>query len=230
MDPLIRDRSTVVTIPAPIETEYRGHRFRSRLEARWAVAFDHLGVEWKYEPQGYHVGHESRPYLPDFRLPGLGVWAEVKGDPLALDKTLMDDAAGTRTGLPGSDPYGEKSMLILGDIPPSDEPLAYLHWMVSRTVYAPCESFCACADARWSQVTFRSFPAAALLEGRRHGQHVESPGAIIVQVGRSLLAPSDEDVVTPRRCGFVLADRKVLDAFRAARLARFEHGEKPSAA
>ena len=49
-----------MTIPDPIETSYRGHRFRSRLEAKWAVAFDHLGVQWKYEPQGYHVGHEAR--------------------------------------------------------------------------------------------------------------------------------------------------------------------------
>jgi hypothetical protein len=34
--------------------------------------------------------------------------------------------------------------------------------------------------------------------------------------------------VTPQRISWVLADRKVLDAFRAARSARFEHGEKPA--
>jgi len=217
------------TIPDPIETEYRGYRFRSRLEARWAVAFDRLGIEWKYETQGYHVGHETRPYLLDFWLPGLGAWAEVKGDPLMLDKTLMDDAVSLKSGLPGSDPFGEKSMLILGDIPPSDEPLAYVHWMVQRTAYAPCESFCACADARWSQFTFRSFPAAALMDSRAKSAGVKSPGAMVMQIGRSTLRPP-EDVVTPERCGFVLADRKVLDAFKAARSARFEHGEKPSAA
>ena len=141
----------------------------------------------------------------------------------------MDDAVGHKTGLPGSDPFGEKSMLVLGDIPPSDEPMAYLHWMVSRTVYAPCESFCACADARWQQVTLRSFPAMALMEARKEGLGVESPGVLAVQVGRSTLQPP-EDVVSPQRSGFVLADRKVLDAFKAARSARFEHGEKPSAA
>lgn len=36
-----------------IETSYKGYRFRSRLEARWAVFFDALGVSWKYEDQGY---------------------------------------------------------------------------------------------------------------------------------------------------------------------------------
>src|SRR5262245_3495425 len=34
----------------PIETIYRGYRFRSRLEARWAVFFQTLGVPWEYEP------------------------------------------------------------------------------------------------------------------------------------------------------------------------------------
>lgn len=217
------------TKPPAIETEYRGHLFRSRLEARWAVAFDHLGVEWKYETQGYRIGHEPRPYLPDFYLPGLGIWAEVKGDPLKLDKTLMDDAVGHKTGLPGHDPFYEKSMLILGDIPPCDEPLAYVHWMVSRTVYAPCESFCACADAHWQQVTLQAFPAAALMEFRRQGESVRSPGVLVTPVGRSVLTPPD-DVVTPQRISYLLADRKVLDAFKAARSARFEHGEKPSAA
>lgn len=218
-----------MTIPPAIETEYRGHLFRSRLEARWAVAFDHLGVDWKYETEGYRVGYDERPYLPDFHLPVLGMWAEVKGDPLKLDKRLMDDAVSLKGGLPGSDPYGDKNMLILGDIPPSDEPLAYLHWMVSRTGYAPCESFCACADARWSQFTFQGVPAMALMELREKGIPVESPGVLVTQVGRSYLAPP-EDVVTPRRCPYLLSDRKVLDAFRAARMARFEHGEKPSAA
>jgi hypothetical protein len=70
----------------PIETRYAGRRFRSRLEARWAVFFKHLGIPWEYEPQGYVI--DGRPYLPDFKLllPGPSiVFAEVKNvevDPL----------------------------------------------------------------------------------------------------------------------------------------------------
>ena len=30
----------------PIETVYNGYRFRSRLEARWAVFFDEAGIEY----------------------------------------------------------------------------------------------------------------------------------------------------------------------------------------
>ena len=32
-----------------IETEYNCYKFRSRLEARWAVFFDALGWEYEYE-------------------------------------------------------------------------------------------------------------------------------------------------------------------------------------
>ncbi len=35
-----------------IETVYRGYRFRSRLEARWAVFFDEAGIDWRYEHEG----------------------------------------------------------------------------------------------------------------------------------------------------------------------------------
>ena len=43
----------------PIETEYAGCRFRSRLEARWAVFFDALGVRWEHEPQGFDIDGRS---------------------------------------------------------------------------------------------------------------------------------------------------------------------------
>jgi hypothetical protein len=67
----------------PIETVYHGYRFRSRLEARWAVFFDALGIEWVYEPEGYDLG-ELGWYLPDFWLPQLGCLAEVKPRTLTL--------------------------------------------------------------------------------------------------------------------------------------------------
>lgn len=65
----------------PIETHYGGHRFRSRLEARWAVFFDELGVVWDYEPQGFDLG-DAGLYLPDFWLEGNKCWFEVKGVPV----------------------------------------------------------------------------------------------------------------------------------------------------
>jgi hypothetical protein len=61
----------------PIETVYKGYRFRSRLEARWAVFFDALGIEWEYEKEGYDLG-EAGWYLPDFWLPRYQCWVEIK--------------------------------------------------------------------------------------------------------------------------------------------------------
>lgn len=69
-----------------IETHYKGYRFRSRLEARWAVFFDALQVKWEYEKEGFDLD-EAGWYLPDFWLPELETWVEVKGkDPSEAEK------------------------------------------------------------------------------------------------------------------------------------------------
>jgi len=65
----------------PKETYYNGYRFRSRLEARWAVFFDHLNFLWDYEFEGFQID-EDKSYLPDFMLRDDGtfpdIWVEVK--------------------------------------------------------------------------------------------------------------------------------------------------------
>lgn len=65
----------------PIETEYNGYRFRSRLEARWAVFFEVMGIYYIYEPEGFERRFDDGEiirYLPDFYLPRYGLYAEVK--------------------------------------------------------------------------------------------------------------------------------------------------------
>lgn len=59
-------------------TNYNGTLFRSVLEATWAANLDHLGIRWDYEPEMFTLPSGTR-YLPDFRLPELGIWLEVKG-------------------------------------------------------------------------------------------------------------------------------------------------------
>jgi hypothetical protein len=79
--------SSARTVIAAIPTNYRGTKFRSRLEARWAATFDSLGWYWEYEPAGVDFGEGVR-YLCDFWLPAQHCWFEVKG-PVndRLDKT-----------------------------------------------------------------------------------------------------------------------------------------------
>jgi hypothetical protein len=92
------------------ETHYNGYRFRSRLEARWAVFFDALDIKYEYEKEGFDLSYLLSPeygwtdggapgeerqamynnwrsvlgsvhanYLPDFWIPHLNTWIEIKG-------------------------------------------------------------------------------------------------------------------------------------------------------
>lgn len=61
-----------------IETIYRGIRFRSRNEARWGLFLDQLGVPFEYEPEGFELN--GLRYLPDFYLTDQKIWAEVKAE------------------------------------------------------------------------------------------------------------------------------------------------------
>ena len=109
-----------------VETEYRGYRFRSRLEARWAAFFDACGVKWEYEPDGFELP-EGQLYLPEFLLHGV----TFNHDGYSRDNDLFvtvrsqisrADAEAIRTF---AFPFGEDEhslevmnpVLLVGDIP-----------------------------------------------------------------------------------------------------------------
>ena len=78
---------------AAIPTRYRGIKFRSRLEARWAAFFDASGIRWEYEPQGYTM--DGTNYLPDFWLPLVtsrghepGLFFEIKPNAPEVDEQV----------------------------------------------------------------------------------------------------------------------------------------------
>lgn len=95
-----------------IETRYKGYRFRSRLEARWAVFFDSCGFGWKYEDEGFMLPNGEN-YLPDFWLESLGLFAEIKGKSFTDSETercrILCQASGRNVmmldGLPSIRPY-----------------------------------------------------------------------------------------------------------------------------
>ena len=107
-----------------IETYYKGCHFRSRLEARWAVFFDCIGIEWSYELEGFEWparpagpddGFNGNPelfgghYLPDFWLPSIETWFEVKGgEPSREDLRILSEF----------DEVNDKRLVVaVGDIP-----------------------------------------------------------------------------------------------------------------
>lgn len=57
---------------------YSGVKFRSTLEADWAATLDSLDIVWQYEPSGITLPSGVR-YRPDFFLPEIATWLEVKG-------------------------------------------------------------------------------------------------------------------------------------------------------
>jgi len=80
-----------------IETVYNGYRFRSRLEARWAVFFDTLGIKYDYELEGFDLG-DAGWYLPDFWLPQVKMWAEVKAIELNENEVAKAKALAKQSG------------------------------------------------------------------------------------------------------------------------------------
>lgn len=94
-----------------IETVYNGYRFRSRLEARWAVFFDALEIEYQYEPEGFET--DGGFYLPDFYLPVEKCYVEVKG----TDEALFEDGKKIAFAIDYNATPCSEGLLILGDIP-----------------------------------------------------------------------------------------------------------------
>jgi hypothetical protein len=66
-------------------TSYNGILFRSRLEARWAVFMDSLNVRYIYEPECYNIN--KCLYVPDFYIPSLECFLEIKPEGYKNDET-----------------------------------------------------------------------------------------------------------------------------------------------
>lgn len=52
---------------------------RSSYEARFARFLDSIGVEWSYEPKHFSVLNDTKTYLPDFYVPTIDAFIEIKG-------------------------------------------------------------------------------------------------------------------------------------------------------
>lgn len=220
-----------MTIQA-IDTYYSGHHFRSRLEARWAHVFNDLGMRWEYEPQGYLVGEERRPYLPDFRLPDIGWWVEVKGSQDWLDLTLLADAVHPTKGL-GPD-GSSTNLLILGQIPDTNG-AAPLHHSVTRD--ASCGELHRCSEeCTFPPVLYGLHWLLAANDLERLGADLSDMqaqdletfqrwGAMPIPVGRSSVKPSKGDLTKPMLHPDMGAGPYVEAAYTLGRTARFEHGE-----
>lgn len=185
-----------------METLYKGYRFRSRLEARWAVFLDKLRVPYEYEPEGFNLG-EAGCYLPDFRIKCYGyrgdclmehepteLYIEVKGHMTEEDAKKIEAFS------------EEHPVLVVGNIPGKDcstdsfEVGAY-DGMDGTFIY-PFNYETIDGDY------FAAYPAAD-------------------KYGHFYLFGDDSNYINED-------DRELVEkAYATARQARFEHGEMPGA-
>jgi hypothetical protein len=68
-----------------IPTTYHNTKFRSKLESEWAKWLDQYDIKWAYEMQGFDLENGTW-YLPDFYLPEVDTFIEVKGAIDNIDK------------------------------------------------------------------------------------------------------------------------------------------------
>lgn len=189
----------------PIETIYNGYKFRSRLEARWAVFFDALGVEYEYEPDGFELDN-GMYYLPDFRVKCWGnrgqiwdepydLWIEVKGamsneDACKIKNFVKPDFSLGTCGMNRV----KNPLLVLGNIPLGISSME-LYFVEMERCDIPPFNYCLIDGDYW----------------------VAMPAAIN---GKFFLWGADESQINNKT--------EVLKAYDIARKARFEHGEKPN--
>lgn len=202
-----------MTQSTAIETEYKGYLFRSRLEARWAVFFDAIGIEWKYETEGYEVGDYR--YLPDFWLPAASAWVEVKGDKDGLRKDIarMRAVLGPSSPLPGF-ANGDAGLILLHDVPDVGYDVTVLHPFLARASGVLERTWGYFGPTRGGHATFiadRYSSWIYALFGKHTTGEIQSPES-------SAWSPEPWILDTP---GCFTAIR---DGYRAARKARFEHG------
>lgn len=213
----------------PIETWYQGYRFRSRLEARWAVFFNALGLRWAYEPEGFELPGGGR-YLPDFRVltpQGNSIWYEVKHAGVVTDPKFekfrdslsVIDKDGGRTEV-------KRASILSGD------PLGYLANAESQEAGRTCPRCGLLGDPAYGGgcqscpgAEFRFGCQSCDFETPSGGYHPYEEGlrglSVTQHKGDVLIALVDW-------CEFVI--RKLHPAARAARSARFECGETRSRA
>lgn len=180
-----------------IPTEYAGYRFRSRLEARWAVFFDRLRVRWTYEAEGLDL--DELRYLPDFYLPDSTTFVEVKGVMTERDEDKLLALARART---------DTWVMVVGDIPRPGTPGPHHHLLSADPV---TRTWIACQTAEWILSDHGQFlypwphgwPFWAFPDHRKLPDKWLAPGE-----ARTVCCPA------------------IDDAYRAARSAQFEFGQQ----
>jgi hypothetical protein len=192
-----------------IDTPYKGHLFRSRLEARWAVFFTLMGIDWEYEVEGFDL--DGVWYLPDFRLKtpqGADFWVEVKPATTKKDAKfqLFLNEVGSRAQLVSGTP---------------------LQWLDTHMLCPRCGLFYPHSHFDEFAGFDRGKPEVSIycywcdMETPSGGGHTWVKGGVL----NATYYPHKGDIITDGMCFSSLASC-VREAATQAQQKRFEHGER----
>lgn len=204
----------------PIQTKYNGYKFRSRLEARWAVFFDNAGIEYRYEVEGFK--HKRDCYLPDFYLPKSKTWVEVKGDPhaLCIDYQRMNRMLRDGDMLPSfkNSLTNGGGLLLLGSIPNAELCSIHFHPIIQHdTEIGLCQGW----------VEFLPREDYARIDNNAAHYVYLLTGYDLAMCGEIDQDDSGEAwVVNTASIHTKSCKAKIRNAYIAARQARFEFGQK----
>jgi hypothetical protein len=197
----------------PIETRAYGCRFRSRLEARWAVFFTTMGLKWEYEPEGFDM--DGTLYLPDFRVwtpQGAPIWYEVKPFHVAEDgkfarfrEALFEEAK--ENDMPS------RSLILNGS--PSE-------FFVNHVPCPRCGVFLDLKNTSYGSGNLRDFFCHDCdWETPCGGDNPPEPGI------NGYTCYPQKGWICIRENDYMDIRKRVTQALVASRSARFEHGESP---
>lgn len=163
-----------------VPRRYAWTEFRSTLEADWAANLDHLGIKWEYEQTKFTLPSGTW-YLPDFHLPEIGTWIEVKGPdvpglekPRELAKAFACHCEGTcECAFPG----GEIVLIGLRSQPAYGMRYGTLAWAstigFSNALLGRCD---ACGKHSW--VRLRVSLACRHCKADDAFEHLAAPGEV----------------------------------------------------
>jgi hypothetical protein len=125
---------------APKPMNYGGILFRSTLEAKWAMLFDFIGIQFRYEPKRFKT--EAGYYLPDFWLPEMDLWLELKPSTdlgPSFDETRKAQSVADQErrpciivcGFPTSEEGSNKAIIFLPGVLSVDFYIQNLLWSIS---------------------------------------------------------------------------------------------------
>ncbi|MEV6313391.1 hypothetical protein AB0M10_32980 [Streptomyces sp. NPDC051840] len=130
-----------------VPTPYDGTTFRSRLEADWARTLNLNNIRWEYEPETFTLP-SGTTYIPDFRLPDLGTWIEVKGPNVPrIEKTHEFAQTRDELVLVGYEP--------LRDDGPRRTRHGYTNWATAHGPSAYFTTCVHCGQSQWIRISRR---------------------------------------------------------------------------